>query len=66
MGEGERPPVVAQAVQGVAVNAGLLALIDALACAEVVDYLTAQGAAANDLGDERSDHPATDQPAKAA
>ena len=47
-------------------NAGLMALIDALACAEVADYLTAQTAAANDPGDERSDHPATDHPAKAA
>lgn len=44
----------------------LLALIDALAVAEVADYMTAQATPANDPAPARSDRLAFDAPAEAA
>lgn len=44
----------------------LVPLIDALARAEVEDYMTAQAASANDPGQQRSERPASDKPAQAA
>ena len=44
----------------------LLALIDALAAAEVRDYLTAKPAPGNDPAPERSNPPASDTERKAA
>lgn len=44
----------------------MLALIDALARAEVADYMTAQAAPANDPSHDGSERLATDAPAEAA
>ena len=44
----------------------LLPLIDALADAEVKDYMTAQAAAGNDPERERSERPASGERAEAA
>lgn len=44
----------------------MLALIDALAVAEVADYMTAQAAPGNDSSAPSSERPATDADAQAA
>ena len=44
----------------------LLPLIDALAVAEVSDYMTAQAASGNDSAPERSERPASGERAEAA
>ena len=47
-------------------NPHLAALIDALAVAEVADYLTGQPAPANDPSHDRSERPASDTDRQAA
>ena len=44
----------------------LLSLIEALAVAEVADYMTAQAAPGNDSSADRSERPASDATAEAA
>lgn len=44
----------------------MLRLIDALAVAEVADYMTAQATAGNDSGPVRSERPASDNAQQAA
>lgn len=47
-------------------NPVMLALIEALAAAEVADYMTAQPAPANDPAFDRSERPASAKQAEAA